>query len=100
MRCYLADVACELHDLRGQRASNCPTSTIPASYVASQKLGRELRDGGLERHRLRQRARAGGECVAVFRPRLVQNVRQSVHLRYVWDGNSHRHVYEIRAMNL
>jgi hypothetical protein len=44
--------------------------------------------------------RAGGECVAIFRPRLVQNVRQSVHLRYAWDGDSIAHVYEMRALNL
>ena len=44
--------------------------------------------------------RPGGECVAIFRPRLVQNVRQSVHLRYAWDGNSIARVYEMRAINL
>ena len=55
MRCYLADVACELHDLRGRRME-MPDIYDPASYAASQKLGRELRDGRFERHRLRQRA--------------------------------------------
>ena len=43
--------------------------------------------------------RDGGECVAIFRPRLVQNVRQSVHLRYAWDGTSIASVYEMRALN-
>ena len=38
--------------------------------------------------------------VAVFRPRLVQNVRQSVHLRYGWDGVSIANVYEMRDLNL
>jgi hypothetical protein len=38
--------------------------------------------------------------VAVFKPRLVQNVRQGVHLRYAWDGQTISQVYEIRAMNL
>ena len=42
--------------------------------------------------------RPGGECVAMFRPRLVQNVRQSVHLRYAWDGQSIANVYEMRAI--
>jgi hypothetical protein len=36
----------------------------------------------------------------VFRPRMVQNVRQGVHLRYAWDGTSISRVYEMRAMNL
>ena len=44
--------------------------------------------------------RNGGECVALFRPRLVQNVRQSVHLRYAWDGNAISEVYEIRVVSL
>jgi len=43
MRCYLADVACELHDLRGRRAQFSDVYD-PASYAASQKLGRSLRD--------------------------------------------------------
>jgi hypothetical protein len=43
--------------------------------------------------------RTGGECVALFRPRLVQNVRQSVHLRYAWDGNAIAEVYEIRVVS-
>ena len=31
MRCYLADVACELHDLRGRRARTAATSTTRES---------------------------------------------------------------------
>jgi hypothetical protein len=38
--------------------------------------------------------------VAVFRPKLIQNVRQGVHLRYAWDGQSIKDVYEIRVMPL
>ncbi len=99
MRCYLADVASELHDLRGLRV---PLRDVydPASYVASQKLGRELRNAGSNGIAFESVRRPGGECVAVFRPRLVQNVRQSVHLRYAWDGNSIARVYEMRAINL
>jgi len=99
VRCYLADVACELHDLRGRR-NQLQEIYDPASYVASQKLGRELRDAGSNGVAFDSVRRAGGECVAIFRPRLVQNVRQSVHLRYAWDGNSIAHVYEMRALNL
>jgi hypothetical protein len=93
MRCYLADVACELHDLRG-RSAEFPDIYDPATYVASQKLGRALREGGSNGVAFDSVRRSGGTCVAMFRPRLVQNVRQSVHLRYAWDGN------EIRVMPL
>jgi hypothetical protein len=99
MRCYLADVYCELHDLRGRRAHFADVYD-PASYVASQKLGRSLRDAGSNGLAFDSVRRAGGECVAVFRPRLVQNVRQSVHLRYAWDGTAISRVYEMRALNL
>ncbi|HET9865243.1 MAG TPA: RES family NAD+ phosphorylase [Steroidobacteraceae bacterium] len=99
MRCYLADVACELHDLRGRRAELRDVYD-PASYAASQKLGRELRNAGSNGIAFESVRRAGGECVAVFRPRLIQNVRQSVHLRYAWDGSAISRVYEMRAVNV
>jgi hypothetical protein len=99
MRCYLADVSCELHELRGRRQQMTDVYD-PSSYVASQKLGRQLRDAGSNGLAFESVRRAGGECVALFRPRLVQNVRQSVHLRYAWDGNVIAHVYEMRALNL
>lgn len=99
MRCYLADVACPLHDLRG-RAAQMPSVYDPDSYAASQKLGRRLREAGSNGIAFDSVRRKGGECVAVYRPRLVQNVRQGVHLRYGWDGQSISQVYEMRAINL
>ena len=99
MRCYLADVTCELHDLRGRRMELSDVYD-PSSYAASQKLGRTLREAGSNGIAFDSVRRNGGECVAVFRPRLVQNVRQGVHLRYVWDGNSIAEVYEIRVVSL
>ena len=99
MRCYLADVACELHDLRTRRAEMRDVYD-PSSYGSSQKLGRELRAAGSNGIAFDSVRRDGGECVAIFRPRLVQNVRQGVHLRYAWDGNSITDVYEIRTLNV
>lgn len=99
MRCYLADVACEMHDLRGRRME-LPDIYDPVSYTASQKLGRTLRDAGSNGVAFDSVRRNGGECVALFRPRLVQNVRQGVHLRYAWDGHAISEVYEIRVVNL
>jgi len=99
MRCYLADIACDLHDLRARRMA-MPEVYDPASYAASQKLGVELRDAGSNGIAFDSVRRNGGECVAIFRPRLVQNVRQGVHLRYAWDGHAISEVYEIRVVNL
>ena len=99
MRCYLADIACDLNDLRGRR-TEMPDIYDPASYAASQKLGQALREAGSNGVAFDSVRRLGGECVAIFRPRLVQNVRQNVHLRYAWDGNAISEVYEIRVVNL
>lgn len=99
MRCYLADVACVLHDLR-RRRTELPDVYSPDSYAASQTLGRALHAEGSNGIAFDSVRREGGECVAIFRPRLVQNVRQGVHLRYAWDGTRISQVYEIRAMNL
>jgi len=98
-RCYVADVSCDLHDIRTRRR-DLPAVYDPVSYAASQKLGRALRDAGSNGVAFESVRRTGGECVAVYRPRLVQNVRQGVHLRYAWDGQSITRVYEIRAVNL
>jgi hypothetical protein len=99
-RCYLADIACELHDLR-RRKDELPDIYDPSTdYGASQKLGRALREKGSNGIAFDSVRRPGGECVAVFRPRLIQNVRQGVHLRYAWDGQSIKDVYEIRVMPL
>jgi hypothetical protein len=98
-RCYVADVSCDLHDIRTRRA-DLPDIYDPQSYAASQKLGHALHESGSNGIAFESVRRAGGECVAMFRPRLVQNVRQSVHLRYAWDGHTISNVYEIRLMNL
>ena len=98
-RCYVADVSCELHDIRTRRR-DLPDIYDPDDYGASQKLGRELHKAGANGIAFESVRRTGGECVAVFRPRLVQNVRQGVHLRYAWDGQKITRVYEIRAVNL
>jgi hypothetical protein len=99
MRSYLADVACELHELRGKR-SKWPEIYDSDSYVASQKLGRTLRTLGSNGIVFESVRRPSGECVAVFRPRLVQNVRQGSHLRYAWDGSKIIKVYELRIVEI
>ncbi len=99
MRSYLADIACELHDLRGLR-DRWPELYDPDSYVASQKLGRALREAGANGLAFDSVRRAGGSCVALFRPRLARNVRQGAHLRYAWDGAKIAEVYELRIVEM
>ncbi|HEY6483804.1 MAG TPA: RES family NAD+ phosphorylase [Steroidobacteraceae bacterium] len=97
MRTYLADVAARFHDLRGQRAAWIDVHD-PDSYAASQHLGRELRMSGSNGIAYESVRHAGGECLAIFRPRLIRNLRQGMHLRYLWDGARISHVYELRLI--
>ena len=71
---YLADFRGEFHDIR--RSPGYAACLDAASYVASQRLARELLDhgsAGLIYPSVRHR---GGTCLACFRPALVVNVRK------------------------
>lgn len=82
MRCYLADVSGEFHDIR----EGWPELHDPDSYVASQRAGVELRGAGSNGIVHDSVRFTGGQCVAVFYPDLVAPVRQGEHLYYRWDG--------------
>jgi hypothetical protein len=98
MRSYLCDVAASFHDIRGKR-DRMPDIYDPDSYVVSQKLARALKLAGSNGIAFDSVRHAGGQCLAIYRPRLIQNLRQGAHLRYVWDGNSISRVYELRLLD-
>ena len=81
---YLADFSCELHDLR-RRAAFAPYLD-PGSYVASQTLAAQLLDAGSLGIIYPSVRRAGGTCLACFRPALVMNVRRAKTYRFTWSG--------------
>lgn len=95
MRLLEADLAGELHDLRGLRTS-LPAVYDPDDYRASQALARELRGRGSSGIAYESVRAPGGECAAVFRPRLITRCRETRHLTYVWDGQRIVQVYEKR----
>ncbi len=97
MRTYLADVAAKFHDIRGLRA-RLPAIYDPDSYVSSQEMGRALKRAGSNGVAYDSVRHAGGECLALFRPRLIQNLRQGMHLRYVWDGAGISRIYELKLI--
>lgn len=97
MRVYIVDLAGALHDLRGQKAA-FPLVYHNDNYAAGQHLGATLRKAGSNGIAYDSVRRAGGECAAVFRPRLLSNCRQERHLCYVWDGRRIDTVYEKRAL--
>ena len=96
MRVYAIDLTADLHDIRGLRDEH-PALYDPMQYAASQHFAAGLRDAGSDGIVYESVRHDGGECVAVFRPRLLSNCRQERHLCYVWDGGAIATIYEKRA---
>ena len=99
MRVYAVDLDAPLHDIRGAREA-LPALYHPDSYAVSQETARRLRDEGANGIVYESVRDAGGECAAVFRPRLLSNCRQERHLTYVWDGSEINSVYEKRMLEV
>ena len=99
MRVYAVDLAAELHDVRGLREER-PELYEPDRYGASQRFAAELREAASDGIVYDSVRHEGGECAAVFRPRLLSNCRQERHLCYVWDGQAIATVYEKRGLEI
>lgn len=97
MRVYLVDLTGSMHDLRGRQA-DFPLVYHDDNYAAGQHLAATLRKDGSNGIAYSSVRWQGGECVAVFRPRLLSNSRQERHLCYLWDGQRIAEVYEKRAL--
>jgi hypothetical protein len=82
---YLADFSASFHDLR--RARGFRACLDPATYVESQALGERLFQAGSLGLVYASVRRAGGTCLACFRPALVTNVRRDRTYRFTWDGS-------------
>jgi hypothetical protein len=96
MRVYAVDLDAELHDIREMPRSH-PALYHPTHYAVSQELAAKLRNEGSNGIAYLSVRHAGGQCVAVFRPRLLSNCRQERHLCYVWDSRVIATVYEKSA---
>lgn len=86
MRVLVAALDGRLHDIRARRQSMRAIYSR-TSYRASQRLAAELRligSNGIVYDSVRHR---GGECAAVFRPRLLSHCRDERVLIYHWDGD-------------
>jgi RES domain-containing protein len=81
---YLADFSGEFHDLRGP--DDWADCLDPDTYVQSQALAERLLDGGSLGIVYPSVRRAGGTCLACFRPALVMNVRKGTTYRFRWGG--------------
>lgn len=89
---YLADFSGPFHDVRGDAAfADC---LAPDSYVASQGLAEALLDDGSPGIVYPSVRRAGGTCLACFRPAMVGNVRRAGAWMFTWDEVGHVSVAE------
>jgi hypothetical protein len=101
MRVLTADLALDADDLRGRRADHPALyAPDPADYAAPQAFARTRRAAGAEGVVYESVRHEGGECAAVFRPRLVSGCRAAGHLTYQWDGRAISHVYDVRLRAL
>ena len=82
---YLADFAAEFHDLRGgatRFARFLRPGPIPGCYRPSQQLAAGLLEQGSNGFVHPSVRRAGGTCVACFRPALVYHVRRDARFEF------------------
>jgi hypothetical protein len=86
LRLYHADFAGPFHDVRGGSPAHGRLHQ-PDSYHASQAFARDLLDAGSPGILYRSVRHADGECIACFRPPLVQNVRVAAHYEFRWEGH-------------
>lgn len=94
MRSYASDINSELHDIRGQQENAAAIyDPNPAQYGAAQGLAKSLRAGGSNGIVYDSVRDEGGECVAIFRPRVLSPAVPGKHFCYVWDGREICDIY-------
>ncbi|CAN5827770.1 RES family NAD+ phosphorylase [soil metagenome] len=99
MRVLEAGVDARVHDLRGLR-QRLPQYYHGDDYSAAQALSLRLRAKGSDGVAYDSVRHAGGQCLAIFRPRRIRGCRESLHVTFVWDGDNIVSVYEKRPMTL
>ncbi len=94
MRSYASDLEASLHDIRNMQDSIPEVyTTDPDNYAPAQSLAREIREKDSSGILYNSVRKDGGECVAIFRPRVLSPVRHGAHYCYVWDGKEITAVY-------
>lgn len=96
MRVYTVDLDATLYDIRALGQAQ-PELYHPTRYGIAQALALDLRTRESDGIVYASVRHEGGECAAVFRPRLLSNCRQERHLCYVWDGIRIADIYEKKS---
>ncbi len=96
MRSYASDIDARLHDIRNQQKALSKIydpNPNPNHYGTAQAFAKELRHAGSNGVVYNSVRDPGGECIAVFRPRLLKPVVQGAHYCYIWNGERMTGVY-------
>lgn len=97
MRVILADLDCDMDDIRGQRGNMTNIyDPDPQNYGAAQNFARSLRANGSNGIIYDSVRNQNGECCVLFIPKLLMNCRPAENLIYRWDGTSIVSVFEER----
>lgn len=96
LRWIQADLEHPLHDVRASALPDGTGAAVhdPSDYGGSQHLGRALRDAGSAGVTYDSVRDPGGQCVAVFVPRVLARARPAGHVGLHWDGQRMSHWYE------
>ncbi len=81
----LADIKGLVNDIR-DLASALPQVYDLKDYSHSQALAAQLQSHGSLGLMYKSVRRATGECVAVWRARIISNAREDKHITYCWNG--------------
>ncbi len=98
MRELVTTLDARLIDLRGKR-DEFAELYHPEDYTQSQKFGEARRadnDIGIVWDSVR---RADGECVVIYRPRMLLPVTQGQHLEYRWHGSPVPEVLRLESIS-
>lgn len=82
----LAGIIGPFHDLRGMADAPALSPDIAIAYPAGQRLARKVLAEGGNGVVYPSTRRAGGTCLAAFRPHLIQNVRHGDVITFTWTG--------------
>jgi len=83
----IAGFVSKFHDLRGGEKNDALASDPAVAYPAGQALAKAIQHDGGNGIIYPSARHSGGLCLAAFRPRLVQNVRQGNTWELIWRGN-------------
>ena len=87
MRVYCVDISGNFHDIRNLQRK-LPKLYLKNDYSYSSIYAKNLRKKGSNGITYSSVRDFNGECIAIFRPPLIANVRQERHLSYDWNGNT------------